>query len=75
MTKLRIIRSWDDHEPVVLGHVSTSMGEDHAQRVVEDAWEAFKATEPDSDSQFLGYLVENHGFRIIEDDFIDMVVQ
>jgi hypothetical protein len=74
MTKLRIIKEYDDHEPVVLGQVQTGHQPPVAKRLAEEAWLAFQKTEPDTDHKFIDYLVKEYGFRSIEDEFIDLVV-
>lgn len=69
MHKYRIIRQWDDHEPVVLGHVSSPTKFEDWDRL----WQEFN-TDPDCDTEFINFLVEEKGFTKIDDDFEDVVV-
>ena len=75
--KIRIIKEWDDHEPVVLGIVEANelylSGAD-AKKAVDDAWVSFQATEPESDTEFIDFLVRLMNFRKVQDDAIDMVI-
>ena len=72
--KYRIIRRWDDHDPVTLGHVSSPS----EFRDWDRLWEEFNTTHPltntDCDVEFIDFLVEK-GFTKIEDEFEDVVVE
>lgn len=74
MSKFRIIKTYDDHEPIVLGHVETDMGETVANELIVRVWDDFQGSHPDVDSDFIDWLVDKHGFRVIDDDFVDVCV-
>lgn len=74
MAKFRFIRDYDDHDPVVLGQAETDMGDEQAEQLVQMAWGDFQDSRPDSDSQFIDWLVEKHGFRKVDDDFTDVII-
>lgn len=57
-----IHRNYDDHEPVFLGTVKvgtfpSDLSEEQVCELIDELWERFQAAEPDSDSEFIGYLV------------------
>lgn len=77
---LRIIRSWDDFDPAVLGLIKIpdeqfSNPGFNTHQEIETAWEDFLRTRPDCDSEFLGFLIHRFPmWEITEDPYIDMVV-
>ena len=76
--QIRIIREWDDHEPVCLGTLigGTCYTKKVAINLVNKGWDKFQATEPDSDNDFLDFfLKDNVNFSLlVDDDTIDLVV-
>lgn len=73
-TKIRIVRSWDDHEPVILGTVVTDKMSRVAIPDIKTLWDAFKNSTPENDSDFMK-LLSVHGYKNIHDDFIDCIVE
>lgn len=67
MTKIiEIIKAADAPSAISLGHVSTTdrhrnMSDEQLEERIDLLWNEFQAGEPDSDSEFISYLV-NHGF-------------
>jgi len=75
--KIQLIKEYDDHEPVVLGTVTTNnstLHEQPARALVGVAWQEFQATEPDCDSDFPAWLCANHPFEMAENDTIDIIL-
>ena len=75
-TTIQILRTWDDHEPVVLGHVLPPFPyttEADISADVEKHWDEFKATDPDSDNDFIFYLV-NRGYVAVDNDQITVTL-
>lgn len=69
MTKWRVIRNWDDHDPVVLGHVKGPTNVDW-----DNLWDEFQTTKPETDTEFINWLVKNRNFDFIADEFEDVCV-
>lgn len=56
---VNIIRAWDDHEPVVLGAVGVSLVDPvKIKDEIEEAWDLFQETEPDSDNDFIDWMIK-----------------
>jgi len=75
--KIRIIREYDDHDPIVLGTIigGSCYTKKVAIRLVNDAWDEFQATEPNSDTDFIKYMTDKPNWSLFEeDDSIDLVV-
>lgn len=73
MAKFRIIKSYGDRDPVVLGQVEAMAGSAGAS-VITQAWAAFQAAHPDTDSEFVDWLCKRSMFQPVTDDYIDVVV-
>lgn len=67
MQKFRIVREYDDHEPVILGHVTYDSGDGAAR--IEQLWQEFCDSQPDCDTDFIAFL-ESCDFGTVEDDFV-----
>ena len=75
--KIRLIKEYDDHEPVVLGTVTThnsTLHENAARALIDVAWSESQSTEPDCDSDFPDWLVKNHPFEMVTDDTMDVIL-
>ena len=75
--KIRLTKEYDDHEPLVLGVVTTNNSTLHkaaAEALIRVAWDEFQATEPDCDSDFPKWLCANHPFEIVSDDIVDIML-
>ena len=79
MTKIRIVREYDDHEPVVLGCIDSRLNDlqedhrGHSVKVIQEEWVEFQATQPNCDSEFMDWL-KTRGYIVIKDEFVDIVV-
>lgn len=76
--KFRIIKEYDDNDGlgcVVLGYVKPRTGGDDLvwSDVIKRAWLSFQATKPDTDSAFIAYLVEHHGFVDLDHKYFEDV--
>mgnify|MGYP001590393820 CR=1 FL=1 len=75
MTKIRIIKRYDDFDDIVLGHIETDLPRKQAERLIDIAWDFFQANEPDTDAGFVNFLAHCHNaFKVIESDFDDHVI-
>jgi len=75
--KIRLIKEYDDHEPLVLGVVTTNnstLHESAARALIHGAWSEFQSTEPDCDSDFPDWLCANHPFEKTADESLDIVL-
>jgi len=65
-----IVRSWDDYEPVILGRVKPTMTESLVmiKKRIEGYWEEFQAQRPNSDTEFIDYLVGTGAFTLVDID-------
>lgn len=62
--RLVIVRKYDDFDPVILGYVDAdTKNRDEIEKVVADEWSSFQETEPDSDTLFIEWLLENTGWE------------
>jgi hypothetical protein len=76
--KFRLHYEDKEHDSYFLGAVQTpdddEMTKEDIQHLISDAWDEFQSEEPDSDSEFVAFLVENHGFIELKDEFDDYIV-
>jgi hypothetical protein len=68
MNRFNLIREYDDGDSLLLGTIKTNK----SYRTITDAWEEFKDSEPDCDSQFIQFLVEHYGCIEIVDKNINI---
>lgn len=78
--KVNIIRDFDDENPCSIGLMETPDTEewdylesDEISARIEKLWEEFQATEPNSDNDFIDYLIKK-GFEELENDVLDVVL-
>ena len=80
--KLRLIRSFDDHEPVILGHITVPYGiiGDNIVRVLKNIETMFaefqNLQKQPNDSEFVKWLCDNHKeIKSVDDEFTDVVLE
>lgn len=73
--KIRIVRQYDDFDPIVLGQVDmTGVSDLDASDIINTAWLRFQETEPNTDSEFIKYLTDKFGCIEIKDEFSNVYV-
>ena len=70
---IRIVRSWDDHEPVILGLVRTEKTLSKAIEEIDHLWSLFKEQQSNTDTDFVSLLVK-HGYVETRDPWTDVVL-
>jgi hypothetical protein len=75
MKTIRIIRTWDDHEPVILGRIKFPPGktEDEVTKDVEELFVKFQEGHPNFDTEFVAFL-KKHGYKEVPDKDMDIVL-
>ncbi len=58
--RIDIHRSFDDLDPVYLGTVNVlaDLEEQRVHDLLDELWEAFSQSEPDSDGQFVDFVID-----------------
>jgi hypothetical protein len=74
--QFRITEKDDDGYDIYLGSVKSppSLNQKQAEGQIIDAWDDFKATEPEADSEFIQFLVDRYTFTAVKDEVIDIVL-
>lgn len=81
MAKIRLVRSYDDHEPVILSHLIVPfgiIGESIVEIInkLESLFLEFQKSQPNHDSEFVTWLQEKYaGIESVDDDFTDLVLE
>jgi cytochrome c-type biogenesis protein CcmH/NrfF len=66
--QFRIIKEYPGHTVVCLGVVSIQdIDQVVAEKIIHIAWHYFVNSGPNSDSQFIDWLVERYGFTAVKD--------
>jgi hypothetical protein len=81
MTKVRVIKHYDDYEdPVTIAIFETTLSADKAKKKIDSLWYRFydcPGELPECDSDFQDFVVRRcpKTFKATEDDFVDIHIE
>lgn len=58
-----LVRNWEDHDPVILGHLKLKNNIPDDLSEIDKLWDEFKDSEPEADEDFVDFLV-GHGYEL-----------